>query len=401
MPHSSIDDASMAAELGATWVGPKRVAFVVNNDRSFLSHRATWATALQASGSSIVVVAEDTGRRDQVESLGIRFIDVRIGRETSSIASTLVASLRILVVLLRLRPKTVFLSASVAYTIGWPAALILRRSKFIRLIAGAGMAMSESRMGSLGSRVVVASARTSARLRNVWTVFQIEQDRELFGRYQMYHADRASLVPGTGIRAEGWARDDAGPMAPPRKVLFASRIYWEKGIGEFIDAAQLLLGEPFEFVVAGGFDEGVESAIDPATVERWLALPNVQFTGHVDNMRALLTDAWLLVFPTKHPEGTPRILIEAAANGLPVLCSNIAGCVAVVEHQRTGIVMDSTDAAVIASWIRKLDQDDEQWRRLSNEAQEAAQKRFDLSVVLPDILALAGAHERVASGRVS
>ena len=49
---------------------------MVNNDRSFLSHRATWGAALQAAGAAVTVIAEDTGEADAIRSLGFNFIEV-------------------------------------------------------------------------------------------------------------------------------------------------------------------------------------------------------------------------------------------------------------------------------------------------------------------------------------
>src|SRR5262249_36997555 len=121
---SRVSEVDQARRIGRAFRGPRCVVFVVNNDRSFLSHRATWGAALQAAGADITVIAEDTGEADRIRSLGFNFIAVRVGREASSVSGMINSAVLIMVTLLRLRPRLVFLSAQVAYTLGWPAAIL-------------------------------------------------------------------------------------------------------------------------------------------------------------------------------------------------------------------------------------------------------------------------------------
>lgn len=51
---------------------------VVNEDRFFLSHRSPLALAAKEAGYDVAVAAKDTGRRHEIESSGLRFIDLPI-----------------------------------------------------------------------------------------------------------------------------------------------------------------------------------------------------------------------------------------------------------------------------------------------------------------------------------
>jgi hypothetical protein len=161
----SLSEVEHAARIGRRHRGPKRVVFVVNTDRFFLSHRATWAAALQSAGATVTVIAEDTGGADAVRSLGFRFVDLPVGRETSvSVTAMACSATRILVALLRIRPGVVFLVHQVAYTLGWPAALLLRGTTFVRVAGGLGRALDPAVLTTRASRVVQTSGRLAGRL---------------------------------------------------------------------------------------------------------------------------------------------------------------------------------------------------------------------------------------------
>src|SRR5688500_16434056 len=95
--HTSVSEVEQAVEIGRGFRGPNGVVFVVNNDRSFLSHRATWAAALQAAGAAVTVIAEDTGEGDAIRRLGFNFVAVGVGREASSVLAMAKSATLILV----------------------------------------------------------------------------------------------------------------------------------------------------------------------------------------------------------------------------------------------------------------------------------------------------------------
>src|SRR5690242_16263768 len=109
LTHAELE-LSTARTIGAQYSAPKSVVFVVNNDRSFLSHRASWASALHAGGSSILVIAEDTGRSDEIRALGFDFHPVAFGRESIGARDAVVVTTKVATKLLRVRPDLVFLS---------------------------------------------------------------------------------------------------------------------------------------------------------------------------------------------------------------------------------------------------------------------------------------------------
>lgn len=385
--HTSVSEVEQAARIGRGFRGPNRVVFVVNNDRSFLSHRATWGAALQAAGAAVTVIAEDTGEAHAIRSLGFGFIAVGVGREASGVFAMTKSATLILVALFRIRPSLVVLSAQVAYTLGWPAAVFLRRATFIRVAGGVGRALDPSALKTRASRVVQLSGHLAGRLGNVFTLFQTEHDRETFERCGLLPVpDRSLVIPGTGIDVTAWQVDGVRDFDKP-VILFASRLYREKGIHEFVGVAEKLRGRGWRFQVAGDPDLGVESTVATEELERWRYDGAVEFLGHRKDMSRVLSEATLFVFPTRHPEGTPKVLIEAGASGIPSVVSGHPGCSAVVEHDVTGIVLGTVPSvAEIATAVEALASDSSKSRAMGAAAHKRISTTFSLDAVLTRLL---------------
>lgn len=376
-----------AADLGRNYTAAGDVVFVVNNDWWFLSHRATWATALKAAGAQVTVIAQDTGQADVLRNMGFHFVDLHVGREASTTSTMAKSAWLILITLLKIRPSAVFLTAQAAYTLGWVAAIFLRRTNFIRVVSGVGRALTPAALNSKTSRVVLMSGRLAGRLRNVFTLFQVEHDRATFVRLGLLPAPERSLViPGTGVDVTAW-RGGADHEFTSPVILFASRLFREKGIYEFVAAAEQLQFKGWKFQVAGSPDLGVASAVTPDELDEWRQKGCVEILGHCSNMRDLLGNATLLVLPTRHPEGTPKILIEAGASGIPSVVSAQPGCLAVVEDGITGVVLSSEpDAEEVAAAISDLATDPFRAQAMGTAARRRIGELFALDAVLTRLL---------------
>lgn len=385
--HTSISEVDQAARIGRGFRGHGRVVFVVNNDRSFLSHRATWGAALQAAGAAVTVIAEDTGEADTIRRLGFDYVAVGVGREASGFLAMCKSATQILFELLRIRPNLVILSAQVAYTLGWPAAVFLPRTRVIRVAGGVGRALDPAVLTTAASRVVQVSGHLAGRLRNVFTLFQTQHDRDTFARCGLLPApQRSRIIPGTGIAVDAWQTDDARDFGHP-VILFASRLYREKGVYEFVEVAEKLRGRGWRFQLAGDLDPGVESTVTPEELETWRRDGAVEILGYRKDMSCVLAAATLFVFPTRHPEGTPKVLIEAGAAGLPSVVSGHPGCLAVIEDGVTGIVVATEPTvAEVAIAVEALASDAPAASTMGAAARERISTTFSLDAVLTQLL---------------
>jgi glycosyltransferase involved in cell wall biosynthesis len=145
----------------------------------------------------------------------------------------------------------------------------------------------------------------------------------------------------------------ASPQRQPGdtfRVGMIGRIAPEKGQAEFLRAARELSG--CRFTICGGTLFGNRAYEDEI---RALArgMP-VEFIGWQEDASAVLARLDLLVVPSTVPEATPRVILEAFAAGVPVLASPCGGIPELIEHERTGFLIESLKPASLAAQMRAL-----------------------------------------------
>lgn len=92
----------------------------------------------------------------------------------------------------------------------------------------------------------------------------------------------------------------------------------------------------------------------------------------LDSLMRLYRDYDLFVLPTRPGEGVPRVLMEAMANGLPVVTTNVAGIASLVRDGGNGLLLDHGSPAAVAGAVRRLIQSPEVRRRLIESGYETA-----------------------------
>lgn len=92
----------------------------------------------------------------------------------------------------------------------------------------------------------------------------------------------------------------------------------------------------------------------------------------LDHLMRLYREFDVFVLPTKPGEGIPRVLLEAMANGLPVVTTAVAGIRSLITHEQNGLFVDGNSAPAIAAAITRLIEDPALRRRLVESGYETA-----------------------------
>lgn len=172
--------------------------------------------------------------------------------------------------------------------------------------------------------------------------FQNEENRQFFRSARLL-SGRDRLVRGSGVNLDRWQLMPY-PEGNVTMLMFVGRVMREKGIEEFLRAAEVLAGENIRFGIAGYCDEDYQAELN----ERSMRGEIVQLGFHPD-MHELYEKCSAVVLPTYH-EGMNNVLMEASACGRPVIASNISGCREIYEEGVTGygFAPRSADALIAA-----------------------------------------------------
>lgn len=154
----------------------------------------------------------------------------------------------------------------------------------------------------------------------------------------------------------------------PSTVLFlsAGRLIREKGFLELFEATRSAHARDsrIRLAVAGPIDERTDAiatdVLDKARRDGILLL------GRRADMPELYAASDVVVLASWH-EGVPRVLMEGAAMGKPLLATDVRGCREVVRPPRDGLLVPVQDAGALAEAMCQLAADPELRARLGME----------------------------------
>src|SRR5690606_9718002 len=122
-----------------------------------------------------------------------------------------------------------------------------------------------------------------------------------------------------------------------------------KGLVEFVNAAEMLKkrGVSAQFVVVGDLDTGNPASISRQELEEWRRRGTVTVFGFCSDIFKVFSDAHVVVLPS-YREGLPKVLVEAAACGRPVVTTDIPGCRDAIEPDITDLLVPVKNATALA-----------------------------------------------------
>ena len=204
------------------------------------------------------------------------------------------------------------------------------------------------------TRLVTRLYRT-ALVRSATVFFQNRDDAELFMAEALVRREQVRLLPGSGIDLN---RFKPGPL-PEREAptfLLAARLLKDKGVTEFVDAAQIVrVSVPqAKFRIAGLVEPAGPAAVPVEQLEGWAREGAIDWVGPAADIRPFISDADCIVLPSYYREGVPRILLEAAAMGRPTITTDTPGCRDAIEDGVTGFLCAPRSADSLAAAMLKL-----------------------------------------------
>lgn len=102
-------------------------------------------------------------------------------------------------------------------------------------------------------------------------------------------------------------------------------------------------------------------------------LPNVYFSGQVENVADYLEAFDMFLFPSRH-EGLGSILLDALAFGLPIVATRVGGIPDIVADGRNGFLCAVDDIQALSEAILRIFQNAELYAQISRFNQENAQQ---------------------------
>lgn len=184
---------------------------------------------------------------------------------------------------------------------------------------------------------------------------------------------------------QGWLRQEL--RLPDSAVMLATigQIGLRKGQDVLAEAAPAIVRAIPEahFLVLGTRSSTKAESIEfeQAIHQRFAGqglTPHLHCLGYRDDVAALLTEIDLLVHPAnQEPYG--RVLLEAAASGVPVVATDVGGTSEIVLNSVTGQLVPPRDPNALATSVTRLLLDRRLMQSMSLAARERAVSEFEIS----------------------
>lgn len=216
--------------------------------------------------------------------------------------------------------------------------------------------------------------------RQVRTVFQNPDDQSYFVSRGLVKLSSSTVIRGAGIDLSRFPPVSESAGTPV--VLVATRLLWDKGIGELVEAAKILKGRRIEVRVqlAGQTDPANPACIPEQVIHQWVQEGLIEWLGYRDDMPGLHAASHIACLPS-YREGLPLALLEGAATGRPVVTTDVPGCRETVVHGETGLLVPPRDPLALADALAMLAADASLRRCMGLAGRRLVEEKFSINRV--------------------
>ena len=315
-----------------------KIIIFANTSWNLFHFRKGLIKALIKKGIEVIALAPADNSSLELQNLGCRFIHIPIERK----GKNLFKEIRVLILLVKIflneRPDFL-LTFTIKPNIYGSIAASFFNIKVFNNISGLGSAFMKRDLFQFFIKILYKLSLS--RVSKVF--FQNPDDRYFFVNEGIIPTKKSEIVPGSGINLEEYKPNIINLKINKNELTFLliGRLLWDKGIREFVEAAEMIGksadGLKINFQVLGGFDFNNPSAISENQIKKWNERGDVIFLGSTDNVLPYIESSDCVVLPS-YREGVPRSLLEAAALEKPLIASDAPGCRDVIDDGSNGFL---------------------------------------------------------------
>lgn len=360
----------------------KKLFFVVNVDWFFLSHRLPLALAAIERGWEVFLLTANTGKKNEIENYGIKFIDIPFERSGTNLKHDSKCVQMLVSYYKRYQPDIIHHVTLKAALLGSIAAKLSNRHKVVNAISGLGYNFTDGRDGLL-QKLIRGLMRFAFKSEYFYFILQNPDDIRMMKSVNLVPESHYKLIKGSGVDLNEF------PFTLLQKkekliILFPARILYDKGVMEFIEAAKLLekdWKDKIKFVLAGDCDEHNKAVVKQDELEKHLIEGYIEWVGFQKNMLPLYQKSDVVVLPS-YREGLPKALIEACAVGRPIVTTDVPGCRECVIDGYNGRLVPVKTVEPLAAAITELFESKDLRERMAANSRKLAEKEFSIQTVI-------------------
>jgi glycosyltransferase involved in cell wall biosynthesis len=358
-----------------------KILYLVSEDQSFCTHRLDLAKAAKKSGYEVVVVTKVTQYEDEIISNGFKLINLNLSRSASRPLRDFFTLLKLIQIYKKEKPDIVHHVTLKVVLLGTIATLFSGKIVSINAFTGLGFVFSSGQIKAKIIRLLIRPVlKVLLRRKNAWMIFQNPDDLELFNNLGLIEPDRSVIIRGSGVDINEFEQTPDVNNIPV--IMLASRMLWDKGVGEFVDAAKRAHEENLKakFIIVGDIDKDNPMSISVSTLKKWTDEGYITWDGHSNNMSEKLSSASVVCLPS-YREGLPKVLLEGAAIGRPLIATDVPGCREIIINNVNGILVKLKDVDSLYNAIKVLVLNSEMRFRMGQESRVLIETKLSANII--------------------
>ena len=353
-----------------------RVLYLVTEDWYFVSHRLGLARAVRDAGCDVTVVTRTRDHADAIRREGFRLVSFLLPRSKHSFVSEFKSIVNLVRVYRQERPDLVHHVALKPSLYGSLAALLASVPAVVNAMTGLSFVFTAGHwLRGVLQPLVRITGRLLLSRANSRIIVQNPNDMETLETAGIIRRGRASLIRGSGVDLVEFP-----PQPDPEGVLtvaMVSRLLWNKGVGELVEASRILRGRGLKVrtLLIGMPDPENPTSISEEQLCEWHDDELVQWWGYRDSITDVWRQAHVAVLPS-YREGLPKSLLEAASCARPIVATDVPGCREIVRPGENGILVPVRDARSLADALETLLRDRELRQAMGAKSRALVERHF-------------------------
>ena len=318
-------------------IEPNTIAITANTSWYLFNFRKNTIISLIEQGYKVIAIAPKDEYSKKLSDLGCQYIHIDIDQG----GTNPIRDLKTLFDFHRIHSKyniDVVLNFTPKNNIYSTLAASFNSVKAINNIAGLGILfINESMTSKIARSLYKISQSKASKL-----FFQNEDDRKLFLDKKITKTVDTDRLPGSGVDLSRFVVSPAPDDGTVRFLLIARMLY-DKGIGQYVEAARELKtkhGNNVELCLLGFLDVNNPSAVSNQDMQSWVDEGIVNYLGTSDNVEQEIAKVDCMVLPSYYREGVPKSLLEAGAMGKPIVTTDNVGCRETVDDGINGFLCE-------------------------------------------------------------
>ena len=374
----------------------KTIVMIGTTAACFYGFRAELIKNLNLKNITVYAFTTDNDalELEKISELGAIPISYQLNRGGLNPLADMLATYKLAQQIKQLKPDLVFSYFTKPVIFGTLAAKIAKVPKIIGMLEGLGYTFTDQPNG-LSSKTKLIKAiqvflyKLALPKLNQLILLNHDDKTDLLINNDI-EVKETCILGGIGLDLNQYKYSPA-IIDLPIQFLFIGRLLKEKGIHDFIAAAQIVKQKfpQTTFTVLGGIDEANLGALTQGELTQYIDTKVIDYPGHVENIAERIKQSHVFVLPS-YREGVPRSTQEAMAIGRPVITTDVPGCRDTVIDGINGFLVPKWNPQVLAEKMIYFIEHPEQVRMMGDQSHKIAIEKFDAEKVNQRLLEILG-----------